>query len=119
VGSSYIEPMTAIPIRTAAWLLALLTLALPHVVGDSGRAVTRSDAPFASTTHRDTRVLRLQSSGVVRTERQRLSDGGPAVLPSGAALLLFKRSTPPTLRLTSLALRLWPRVGHERDPPAT
>jgi hypothetical protein len=111
--------MSVISVRgIAASLLALLMLALPHAVRDSGSAISRSDTPLAYTTPQNAKVLRPQLLAMAKDERQRLP-GGPAALPpprtsdlrSGHAATLASR-------LSRLALRPWPRVGHERDPPA-
>jgi hypothetical protein len=65
--------MSVISIRgIAASLLALLLLTLPQAGRDTGRAASRSDAPFTYTAQHDAMVLRPQPSAVVSEKRQRL-----------------------------------------------
>jgi hypothetical protein len=112
--------MSVVSMRTAAaWLLALLTLALPPVVRDSDRAVWRPDAPYSYATRDDAKVLLPQASPMGGTKRQRYSGGGSAVLLPHTPNLVVDRWATSTSRLSELTVRLWPRVGHERDPPAT
>ena len=115
-GPAYIETMSVVSMRTAAaWLLALLTLALPPVVRDDGRAISGPDAPWAYNKPQNAKVLRPQLLVVAKDERQRLSGSASAVLPSRAAALLASRLAISTSRLSELGLRLWPRVGPQRD----
>ena len=112
--------MSVISIRgIAAWLLALLMLALPHAARDIGRVASRSDAPLAYTTPQNAKILRPQLLAVVNDERQHLSGGPAALAPPRTVDFLSGQSVTPTSRLSWLALRRWPRVGHQRDPPTT
>jgi hypothetical protein len=107
--------MSVIAVRAAAWLLALLMLALPHVRGQ----VSRSDAFFTYTTQRDTAWV-LRPPPLVAARDERLSGGKTAVLlPRAAALPADGLATPRPTRLGRLVFGNWPRVGHQRDPPTT
>src|SRR5262245_42364010 len=104
-GPVYTEPMCVTSMRAAAaWLLALLMLALPHAVCGSGRAISRPDAPSAYTTPQDAKILRTQLLAVAKHERQRQSGGPEALAPSRAEDLLYGQSTTPASRLRRLAL---------------